>query len=260
MAHSNSTTNYSLPQFVSADKPAWLTDVNTAYADIDTGMHNAQVAADNAQTDATQALTTAGEASTAAAAADAKASGSIASIASAFDTTSTYNVDDVVIYNNLLYICSLAVVNPGPWTGSANWNRTTIDDLIIRDIIASDVSYSNTSSGLTSTNVQAAIDEVKGDIDDVENNLPKIIELNASASTNLTANNIVTVDFTFNVPTGYRIINIVNNTLSSNFLMNAIRVEDGDGTRTVRVNVWSNTTYANIGLNIRAICANNVIR
>ena len=34
MAHTNSTTNYSLPQFLPTDKPAWLTDVNGAFSDI----------------------------------------------------------------------------------------------------------------------------------------------------------------------------------------------------------------------------------
>lgn len=152
MAHSNSTTNYSLPQFISTDKPAWLTDVNTAYSDIDTGMHNAQVAADNAQGDATQALTTAGEAATTAASADAKGSGAIASIASAFDSTATYNVDDIVIYNNLLYKCSVAVVNPGPWSGSANWTRTTVNDELNNINVASigdigDVDITNLTAG-----------------------------------------------------------------------------------------------------------------
>lgn len=158
MAHSNSTTNYSLPQFISTDKPAWLTDINTAYSDIDTGMHNAQVAADSAQSDATQALTTAGEASTSAAAADAKGSGAIASIATAFDTTATYNVNDNVIYNNLLYRCSVAVINPGPWSGSANWERITIDGIIPRT--SEDISYNNTQSHLSATNPQNAIDEI----------------------------------------------------------------------------------------------------
>lgn len=130
MAHSNSTTNYSLPQFVSADKPAWLTDVNTAYADIDTGMHNAQVAADNAQSDATQALTDATAAATTATGADAKASGAVASISESFDTTATYSVGDYVVYNNLLYRCIVDVITPGSWTGSANWERTTIDAIV----------------------------------------------------------------------------------------------------------------------------------
>lgn len=38
MSHTNSTTNYGLPQFLGTDKPSWLGDVNNAYADIDTQM------------------------------------------------------------------------------------------------------------------------------------------------------------------------------------------------------------------------------
>ena len=127
MSHSNSTQYYNLPQFDSTDKPAWLTDVNPAYASIDAGIHAAKGAADDAQADATQALTDASAAGTAASGADAKASGSIASMADTFDTTATYNVGDLVIYNNLLYICIVAVTVPGAWTGSGNWNRTTLE-------------------------------------------------------------------------------------------------------------------------------------
>ena len=35
MSHTNSTTNYNLPQFVGTDTPGWLTDVNGAMSDID---------------------------------------------------------------------------------------------------------------------------------------------------------------------------------------------------------------------------------
>ena len=44
MSHSNSTTNYNLPQFVGTDTPGWLTDVNSAFADIDTQIHNRETA------------------------------------------------------------------------------------------------------------------------------------------------------------------------------------------------------------------------
>lgn len=127
MSHSTSTPHYNLPQFASTDKPAWLTDINTAYSDIDTGLHNAKTAADDAQADASQALETAGDASAAATAADSKGSGAVASIAPAFDTTAAYSVGDNVVYNNLLYTCIVPVVNPGPWSGSANWQRTTLN-------------------------------------------------------------------------------------------------------------------------------------
>lgn len=139
MSHTNSTTNYSLPQFVTSDKPAWLTDVNNAFSAIDTGMYNAQSKANSAQSDATQALSDASEASTAASAADSKAVGALASIATTFDTTATYSVGDHVIYNGLLYICSTAVTTPGAWNTS-NWTRDTIDN-IITHLSASDITY-----------------------------------------------------------------------------------------------------------------------
>lgn len=148
MAHSNSTTHYNLPQFAATDKPAWLVDVNPAYSAIDAGMYAAQQAADSAQADATQALDDAAAAAGSATTADAKGSGAIASLAESFDTTATYTVGEYVIYNNLLYICSTAVTNPGPWTGSTNWSRTTLDsiitDLKIEDL--SDVSIDNTDN------------------------------------------------------------------------------------------------------------------
>lgn len=137
MAHTNSTPNYALPQFLSTDKPAWLTDVNPAYTAIDTGMHNAQTAADAAQNDATQALSDAATADGKATTADAKGSGAIASLAATFDSTATYNVGDYVIYNNLLYICDVAVTTPGPWTGSTNWSRTTMSDILANFSVSS---------------------------------------------------------------------------------------------------------------------------
>lgn len=130
MAHTNSTPNYALPQFITTDKPAWLTDINGAFSDIDTGLDAAKDAADNAQGDATQALTDAGNAATAAATAGTKADGAIASLADAFSTALTYNEGDYVMYNSLLYVCIAAVTTPGAWTGVTNWDRITIEDII----------------------------------------------------------------------------------------------------------------------------------
>ena len=39
MSHTNSTTHYSLPQFIGTDTPTWLTDVNGAMADIDAAVY-----------------------------------------------------------------------------------------------------------------------------------------------------------------------------------------------------------------------------
>lgn len=54
MSHTNSTTNYSLPQFIGTDKPAWLTDINGAFSTIDT---NLKTVSDNATTAGTNATT-----------------------------------------------------------------------------------------------------------------------------------------------------------------------------------------------------------
>lgn len=127
--HTNSTTNYSLPQFLPTDKPAWLTDVNPAYLAIDNAMKANSDAAAAAQTDATQALADAAGAAATATQADAKASGAVASLSEQFLDTNTYSVGEYVIFNNILYVCIEPVTTPGPWTGSVNWERASIDSI-----------------------------------------------------------------------------------------------------------------------------------
>lgn len=48
MSSTNKTTNYELSQFVSTDKPAWLTDYNQDMSKIDAGIHSAQSTATGA--------------------------------------------------------------------------------------------------------------------------------------------------------------------------------------------------------------------
>lgn len=55
MSHTNSTTNYNLPQFIGTDKPAWLGDINPAMTAIDTAIKTAKDAGDTADGKATQA-------------------------------------------------------------------------------------------------------------------------------------------------------------------------------------------------------------
>ena len=129
MAHTNSTPNYNLPQFLPTDKPAWLVDVNPAYASIDTAIKNASDAAGNAQEDATQALSDAAGAQATATQANTKADGAIASLAENFLDTATYAVGEYVIFNNILYVCTEPVTTPGPWTGSVNWTRASVDSI-----------------------------------------------------------------------------------------------------------------------------------
>ena len=160
MSHTNSTTNYALPQFLTSDKPAWLTDVNNAFSDIDTAIYAAQSKADTAYTDAGNAQIDATTAINDAAAADAKGSGAIASIEANFDPTAIYSVGAKVMYNSLLYRCIVAVVTPGPWTGSDNWERVNVDTLIA----STESKIGSLSSLATSdkTSVVNAINEVNG--------------------------------------------------------------------------------------------------
>lgn len=55
MSYTNQTQHYGLPQYVGTDVPAWLTDVNGAFATIDQGMNAAKTQADSAATSAGQA-------------------------------------------------------------------------------------------------------------------------------------------------------------------------------------------------------------
>lgn len=163
MGHTNSTTYYNLPQFLTSDKPAWLTDVNNAMADIDAAVHSAQSDATTAGTNASQALLDASAASAAASAADAKGAGACASIEATFDSTAVYSVGAKVMYNSLLYRCNVAVVTPGPWTGSANWERITVDSLIN----TTDSKVGNLASLATTdkSSVVNAMNEIKGQLD-----------------------------------------------------------------------------------------------
>lgn len=71
MASTNKTTHYNLDQYISTDKPTYLTDFNNDMSAIDTGMYNAQQKADSAYTlagsadgKADTAITNAGQAQT----------------------------------------------------------------------------------------------------------------------------------------------------------------------------------------------------
>ena len=147
-------------------------------------------------------------------------------ITDAYDSTATYNTGDLCIYSDTLYKCNTDNTT-GTWDAQY-WDATSIAD---------ELGAINTElSGL------------------------KMIEVSDTITASLTANNIETVTFTFNVPTGYKIAYFVNTTYSSNFIMDSIRIEDGDGQREVRVNVWSNTTYSSQSLSGRAICFPNIQR
>ena len=106
MSHTNSTTNYGLPEFLNSDKPAWMADINTAFATIDTTMKANEDSASQANTDiGTMGL----------------------NLAPGYSNASTYDVGDIVMYNKRVYICDVAVTVPEAFD-SAKWSYYRLSD------------------------------------------------------------------------------------------------------------------------------------
>lgn len=151
MGHTNSTANLALPQFIGTDKPTWLSDVNGAFAAIDTyaGNNDAALAivdgkADTAIGDASSAVTTATNAATTA--------GNAATTATNANT----------IAGNALTVANGINSKVGVLTDLTTTDKSTVVNAIneVNSKEAEDIPYDNTGSGLTATDVQAAIDEV----------------------------------------------------------------------------------------------------
>lgn len=151
MSATNSTANYELPIFLATDKPAWLTDWNGAMNAIDTAIHAAQATADGAQTTASAATA----------------------------DISTINTSLTTITGNITSLTTSVNSNTGAINTInsliGNGEPTTTDKTLIgaineiygmitggggNEIEAQNVSYDNTTSGLTADDVQSAIDEV----------------------------------------------------------------------------------------------------
>lgn len=183
MAHTNSTTNYGLPQWIGSDKPTFLGDFNSAFNTIDTQMKsNADTASGAAET-ASSANATAISANETAVAADGKATlakntadaatsaaqsasdlatvakntadsaahaslaNNIANLAPAYDETLTYSVGDLVSYvdeNNTGKLYKCIVA----WNTPGAFNINYWDDVTV--------------SSLTGTHVKTVVTQVSG--------------------------------------------------------------------------------------------------
>lgn len=106
MSHTNSTPNYSLPQFLTGDRPAWMADINAAMSAIDTGMKANADAATAAQLTADKAVLNG---------------------APGYSNLSTYDVDDVVNYQGRVYKCIIAVTTPEAFD-NAKWFLYDLQD------------------------------------------------------------------------------------------------------------------------------------
>lgn len=155
MSATNVTTYYKFPVFVGSDKPAWLVDWNGAMNAIDSAIHEAKTEADANATNiaSLQSSVT-------------SLSGSVESQGSSI-TSLTQSLTS--LQGTVNTITSL-IGNGEPTTqdktiiGAINELKADIDalDPSGEGVQAENVSYDNTNSGLTATDVQSAIDEIVG--------------------------------------------------------------------------------------------------
>ena len=188
MSATNATSNYSLPLFIGTDKPAWLVDFNGAMTAIDAQMKvNAVDILANASSisslsttvsaHTTSISTMSGQISTLSTNLN-TAQGSINTITSLIGNGEPTTTDKTLIGAiNEIYgmitgggneITANHVSYDGTTSGlSATDVQAAIDELAAAgpsSVDADDVTYSNTTSGLSATNVQDAIDEVAASV------------------------------------------------------------------------------------------------
>lgn len=148
----NYTTYYELPQYVGSDKTSWLVTFNGAMSSIDAGIHEAKAEADaNALDIATLQSSVS------------SISGTVSTQGSTLETLAS----TVTSLSGTVNTITSLIGNGEPTTtdktliGAINELKADIDALAPGgEVDAADVSYDNTTSGLTATNVQAAINEV----------------------------------------------------------------------------------------------------
>lgn len=144
MSHTNKTLNYSLPQFIGSDTPAWLTDVNQAYTAIDSGMNAAKQAAD-------AAVKTADTAGAAASAANETANAASASAATAATAAANAKkVADAALPRAGGTMGGDLVLKGNPSTANMAANKSYVD-AIGSKVVISGVQYTATVSGSTLT-------------------------------------------------------------------------------------------------------------
>lgn len=152
MSSTNKTTNLELSQFIGSDKPTWLVDYNGDMSKIDSGVGTVKAQADATDltvaahgTAITNLQTTTGEQGTALTGLRTDVDGNTGSI----------NTINSLIGNGTPTTTDKTLI------GAINELHSDIEGLAPSgSVSADDVAYDNTSSGLTATNVQDAIDEV----------------------------------------------------------------------------------------------------
>ena len=160
MGYTNTTSHYSLPQYVATDKPKYLTDFNQTMEAIDTQMYvNAQAAA-TADGKAVSAKDTADGAVASIGTLNTQINGDVS------DPSDRGLAGDVSDNSGAINTINSLIGNGTPTTtdqtiiGAINEIHAEIGGGSTISVPASDVTYDNTTSGLVADDVQAAIDEV----------------------------------------------------------------------------------------------------
>ena len=200
MSATNKTTYYELPVFIATDEPKWLTDWNGAMNIIDGAIAEAKTAADNAQTTANaNALAISG------------LSDSVSTISTALGTLTT----TVNTLNGTVNTITELIGNGTPTTtdktiiGAINELKAEIDALAPGgEVDAADVSYNNTTSGLTADDVQEAIDELQAEIEAIQPG-------GSTPDFNLVTNVVATVTAETGVTVDDSSVNVLTNADSS---------------------------------------------
>lgn len=142
MSHTNTTTNYGLPQFLSSDNPAWMADINVAFSDIDGQMKTNADAASAAQT---------------------TADNSVLNGAPGYSNLSTYAVGDVVNYLGRVYKCDIAVTTPEAFD-NAKWSYYRLSDASAQlDVIDGEIGSTDISA-IGDGSITGAISNVNSEL------------------------------------------------------------------------------------------------
>ena len=157
MSATNSTTYYEFPVFVGSDKPAWLVDWNGAMNAIDSAIHEAKAEAD---ANATNISSLQSDVTSLAGSVSSQGSSITSLTQSLTSLQGTVNTITSLIGNGEPTTQDKTII------GAINELKADIDalDPSGQGVQAENVSYDNTDSGLTATNVQDAIDEVNAKI------------------------------------------------------------------------------------------------
>lgn len=169
MSATNATTNYSLPLFIGTDKPAWLVDWNGAMSAIDAAIKGVDTEVQGAITDVSGLSTTVAAHTSSIA----TISGQITVITGNVNSnTGAINTINSLIGNGTPTTTDQTIIGA---INELHSNQGNLADLttpaasLVAAInaittggatAASAVSYNNATSGLSATNVQAAIDEL----------------------------------------------------------------------------------------------------